>query len=146
MPAMTPTLMPMSTEMPIQSGAIAAGSGEIACTTWASTMPMPMPMHAPSSDSVADSTSTWMWMSRRFARVADAVLARPVGHRQEHDVHDDDAADDERDRDESRERDHEDAADVLPEAHGLVGRLDREVVRLGRPQLVAHAHDRLDIH
>src|SRR5690606_8618965 len=63
-------------------------------------------------------------------RLAHADLAGALGDGHEHDVHDDDAADDERDRDEARERDEQDAADPRPERERVFGRFDLEAVGL----------------
>ena len=77
----------------------------------------------------------------RAERLADPDLARPLGDGDEHDVHDHDGADDEADGRKRDAGDHEIALDLVPELERRIGRLEREVVRLRRAQMVARAHD-----
>src|SRR5690606_765329 len=79
-------------------------------------------------------------------RHAHPDFSGPVHDGHQHDVHDDHATDDEGDPDQPREGDHQDLTDSLPEGHGIIGRLDLEIVPVTGPELVPHAHDRLDLH
>src|SRR5216117_3560774 len=78
-------------------------------------------------------------------RLANPDLAGPLGHRHQHDVHDDDPAHDERDGHEAREGDEQHAADLAPEIEHLVRGFQREIVRLARSQVAPAAHDRLGL-
>ena len=64
-----------------------------------------MPTTPPNIDSTTDSVSICDMMSRppRAERLAQADLARPLGDHHQHDVHDDDAADDQRQADDADE-------------------------------------------
>ena len=77
--------------------------------------------------------------------LADADLAGPLADRDQHDVHDPDAADDERDRGDPAEQQGQRAADRRGglEQLGLVE--DAEVVVVGGRQLVAVAQERGDL-
>ena len=83
-----------------------------------------MPTTPPNVESVTDSVSTCDMMSRALGaeRLAQADLARPLADHHQHDVHDDDAADDERQRDDADEH-GEDAA------RGLVIEVEERVRR-----------------
>src|SRR4029077_14542748 len=72
---------------------------------------------------------------------ADAALAGSLGDGHQHDVHDDDAADDQGDGGDADHHDEERSTDVLPQFEKGVGRLDREVVFGGIGQMMAAAHD-----
>src|SRR6266850_6669682 len=63
--------------------------------------------------------------SRRFA---DSYLARPFSHGYEHDVHDNDAADDQRNRRDADRHRKKRAADIGPDLQEIVVRVEREVV------------------
>src|SRR5215471_11424997 len=73
--------------------------------------------------------------------LADADLARSLGHRHEHDVHDHDAAHEQRDRGDA-DRDHEDAAgERAVEREPGVGGGNAEAILLPRPLVPARAQD-----
>ena len=72
-----------------------------------------MPMRPPRTDSVSASIRNWARMSPPAGAdgLADADLAGPLADRDQHDVHDPDAADDERDRGDAAEQQGERPAD-----------------------------------
>ena len=77
----------------------------------------------------------------RAERLAHTDLARALGDRDQHDVHDDDAADDQRDSGERDEDGKEAGADALPDAdEGLVG-IDGEAVLCSRGVVADGAQD-----
>src|SRR5207244_4850816 len=75
-------------------------------------------------------------------REPDADLARALGHRHQHDVHDADAAHEERHRGEAAEQVHQHGARVLRGLGDLVEITDGEVVVLARRDEVALAVER----
>ena len=77
-------------------------------------------------------------------RQADADLARPLGHRHQHDVHDADAADDERHAGDAGEKVRHGIDRRRPDVGDLLLRADREVVRISGHQLVLRSHDDRD--
>ena len=76
----------------------------------------------------------------RAERLADADLARPLGHRDHHDRHDADAADHQGDRRDDDERQVDRAGRLVEELHRHVLRGDVEVARLVQLQPVPDAH------
>src|SRR6185369_6793647 len=76
--------------------------------------------------------------------LADADLAGPLPDRDQHDVHDPDAADDQRDRGDPAEQQRERPGDRVGRLEELRLVEDREVVRGGRGEVVAVAQKRLD--
>ena len=64
----------------------------------------------------------------RAERLAQADLARPLGHHHQHDVHDHDAADDERQRDDADEHGEDAVGGRVVDVEDGVGREDAEVV------------------
>ena len=106
-----------------------------------------MPMRPPSSDRVSASTRNWARMSRptRADRLADADLAGPLADRDQHDVHDPDAADDQRDRGDPAEQQRQRGGDRRRrlEQLGLVE--DVEVGGVGGRQLVPVTEQRGDL-
>src|SRR5437762_5256192 len=77
----------------------------------------------------------------RPQRLPDPDLPGPLGHGHQHDVHDDDAAHDERDPHEAGPDGVEDAAQLVPEVEHAFRRFHREVVILARAQVPPAAHD-----
>ena len=96
----SPKNSPTAAVMPMPSttdhGSSRAGSGVTAAMASAARNPSAMPTMPPKIDSVTDSVSTCDMMSRapRAERLAQADLARALADDHQHDVHDDDAADD----------------------------------------------------
>ena len=86
-------------------------------------------------------------MSRRARadRHAQPDLARALGDRHQHDVHDADAADQQRDRGDRREQQRHDAARLLLRLQHLGQVAQREVVVLPRLQAVALAQQAADL-
>jgi hypothetical protein len=78
-------------------------------------------------------------------RLPHPDLPGSLHHRHEHDVHDHHAAHHQRDPHQTREGDEEDAAEGLPEGHGVVLRLELEGVGLVRAEPVADPHDGLHL-
>ena len=94
-------------------------------------MPKPIPMIAPTTLSVAASTRNCARMSRRSRaqRLADPDLARPLGDRHQHDVHDHHRAHDEPDRGQ-RDAGQQSTVLILSRLENADSRgLEREVVR-----------------
>ena len=82
-----------------------------------------------------------MFAARRADRLADADLARALGHRHQHDVHDPDAADDEADARDAREQEAEDLRRLLLRREELAAVEQREVVvAAGREAVLAAQH------
>ena len=78
-------------------------------------------------------------------RLADADLAGPLADRDQHDVHDPDAADDQRDRGDAPEQQRQRAADRVGRLEQLRLVEDREVVVVGRREAVARPQERRDL-
>src|SRR5213595_2374442 len=78
-------------------------------------------------------------------REPDADLARALGHRHQHDVHDADATHEERHRGDAEEQVHHHGARVLRGLGDLVEITDGEVVVLARRDAVALAEERADL-
>ena len=108
--------------------------------------PKTTPTRPPTRLSVTDSTRNWARMSRlaRPDRLADADLARPLADRHEHDVHDPDAADDERDRGDAGQHERERAAHRGGRLQQLRLVEDLEVVVVRDGQAVQLAQQRRD--
>ena len=81
----------------------------------------------------------------RADREAHADLARPLGHRHEHDVHDADAADDERHRGDAGEQRGEHPGDRLEQRLDLARIAHGEVVVVARGDVAAAAQDLGDL-
>ncbi len=111
-----------------------AGIGVNFEMTSAIALPSIVPTTPPNIDSTTDSVSICDMMSRaaRAERLAQADLARPLGHDHQHDVHDDDAADDERQPDDADEHREDAVGRRLVDAEDRVGREHAEVVGLLR--------------
>ena len=75
----------------------------------------------------------------RAERLAQADLARPLGHHHQHDVHDDDAADDERQRDDADEHGEDAVGGRVVDVQDRVGREHAEVVGLLRLEAAARS-------
>ena len=136
--------MPMP--MPTDQTCTAAGSGVSLLTISAAMKPRPTPTTPPIVDSVTDSVRICQMMSRRRAeRLAQTDFARALADHHQHDVHDDDAADHERQRDDADEDREEAGRRRAVDAEQRVGREHAEVVRLLRPQppLDPHRHRRI---
>ena len=109
----------------------------------ATAMPATTPMTPPTSDMVADSMRNCSRMSlpARAEGFAYADFAGALGDGDQHDVHDDDAADDQRDagdgRDDGAEAIQDLAQQILKGGAGIDG---ESVGRAGR-QMAARAHD-----
>ena len=111
-------------------------------TTRPTTMPMRPPMQREGQrldEELGEDVA-----ATRADRLADADLAGPLADRDQHDVHDPDAADDQRDRGDAAEEQRQRRGDRRRglEQLGLVE--DVEVGGVGRGQLVAVAEQRRD--
>ncbi len=73
-------------------------------------------------------------------RLPDADLPGALVHRHEHDVHDDDAADDDPDADHGRDYGEQHLGQATPERDQRVGLVDREIVGLVGTQPVSDSH------
>ena len=106
--------------------------------------PMVTPSKPPTPESTTVSIRNCWVMSRRFAPegAADADLAGALGDGREHDVHDADAADQERDRGDRAEDDAELPGRALGFEQKLVGHDDIDVF-LGVPGLDSGLDDRV---
>ena len=113
--------------------------------------PMPLPRITPSTPPTLVSTTASIrnWIEDfpppRADGLADANLARALGHRDRHDRHHPDAADHQRDRRDHDEREQDRARDLIPHREDRVGGDEVEVVRLVERQPVPDAHDALDL-
>ena len=98
-------------------------------------------MTPPNTDSTTDSVSICAMMSRalRAERLAQADLARPLGHHHQHDVHDDDAADHERQRDDADQHGEDAVGGRVIDVEDRVGGEHAEVVGLLRLQAAARS-------
>ena len=72
---------------------------------------------------------------------ADADLARPLGHRDEHDVHDADAADKERQAGDEQADPADDGRHLVDHLQDLLLLVDGEIIRIARRQAPDAAHD-----
>ena len=146
-PAAMPTPMPSTTPTTTDQGATAAGSGVSAFTTKASASPKPMPSSAPAAERVADSTTNCAQdvPPAGAERLPDADLAGPLAHGHQHDVHDHDAADDQRDGHQAREGEEQDLGDLVPGPQRAFRGLEREIVFLPGLSAATTAHDRLGL-
>ena len=77
-------------------------------------------------------------------RHPDADLPGALGHGHEHDVHDADAADEQRDADDAAHHDRDGVQDSLDGLLKLLGRLDAEIVLVVFPQVVRVAQEPRD--
>jgi hypothetical protein len=92
-----PPLIPIPRK--IEGMLTAAGKDQAAPARSARPTPLAMPIRPPLNDSVVASTELGEDVAPACAeRFADADLAGALGHGHQHDVHDDDAAHDQRDR------------------------------------------------
>src|SRR5258708_268009 len=80
----------------------------------------------------------------RAQSFAHADFAGPLGHGNEHDIHDDNSADDQGNRSDGNHNGEKRAADVFPQRQKGVAGLDREIVRLGIGKMMAPSHDLAD--
>jgi hypothetical protein len=76
----------------------------------------------------------------RAERLAQADFPRPFGHRHQHDVHDDDAADHQREADDADENREDALRNLIVEIEKRVRRRDAEIVRVARPQPPLNPH------
>jgi hypothetical protein len=73
-------------------------------------------------------------------RLSHSDLPRTLGHRHQHDVHDDDTPDYDSNRDDRWNHGEQDLGEILPELNEGVSRLYRIIGLITRPQMVCDAH------
>ncbi len=143
--------MPTLAEKPMPSAndhqGSETGKPDTQCTSRPIALPNRMPMHAADrrQEDGFDQELPQDLAAARAERLADADLARPLGHRDHHDRHHADAADHQRDRADDDERQERRLADLIPDLEQRVLRAEIEVVRLIEAQAVADAHQRFDL-
>ena len=117
------------------------------CTPYEMPKPSPIPIAPPARLSTIDSTRNCSSTSTSRAPTAQAQpdLARPLGHRHEHDVHDADAADDERDRRDAGQQVRHRVRRRGQHARHLLERPHQEVVVGAGLDLMARAQQRRDL-
>ena len=89
-----------------------------------------MPINPPIAESTADSVKNCrrIWRLAGTDGAAQTDLASPFGDAGQHDVHDDDAADNQEDADERHGDESEIAGEVVPKSHDGIGAENGEIV------------------
>ena len=129
------------------AGVTAAGSGLTLPTRKPSVPPPRMPEDA-AQDREEDRLHEELRRDVGAARpdgLPDADLLRPLGDGDEHDVHDADAADEKRQRDDADHRHVEHAGELAVERREVVLRVDGEVVRVVPRDLPPDPHELPDV-
>ncbi len=126
--------------MPIAFGGIDVGHCSVRSSTSDSPKPRPMPSRPPNEadDDGLDEELQEDVLAARADGEPQADLAGALGDRDQHDVHDADAADEQRHAGDRRQQRRHRPRGFGADAGDLFLRADHEVVRLARRQLVPH--------